>query len=447
MHRSQAAASGSRVTRAVAAGLRWTPLQVGLLTIAVAITVIVVWLTWVGAARAAVNTAPPAAPVKLIFIHHSTGEAWLADGHGGLAIALRDNRYFVSDTNYGWGSELPSSRGDAIGSTTDIGDWYTWFRGPSSAAYAAALFAESDRHSSYTRLASDPGGENEIVMFKSCFPNSDLHGSASDPVPDIADNPLKGQACGGDDFTVANAKGIYLDLLPFFAAHQDKLFVAVVAPPICRPSSPTSGRALADWLVNDWLDGYAYSNVAVFDFYDVLTSSAGGGSDVGLSGGNHHRVWNGIVQHRTAAGVNHLVYPSGSDDHPNAAGDKKATAEFVGLLNAAYNAWKSNTGADTVGPRTRATRKATVRRGKVATLYYRVTDDKSPSATVRIRVKTRGGACKKTLIIGLTGTGRERRVRFTCHLRRGTYRYYVSARDLSGNAARTTLGHATLVVK
>jgi len=64
-------------------------------------------------AGAAVNTAPPATPVKLVFIHHSTGEAWLADGHGGIGIALRDNDSFVSDTNCGWGP-------DAIGDTTDV---------------------------------------------------------------------------------------------------------------------------------------------------------------------------------------------------------------------------------------------------------------------------------------------------------------------------------------
>ena len=67
-----------------------------------------------GVAAQEVNTNPPAEPVKLIFIHHSSGENWLTDGHGGLGLALRDNNYFVSDTNYGWGP-------DAIGDTTDIG--------------------------------------------------------------------------------------------------------------------------------------------------------------------------------------------------------------------------------------------------------------------------------------------------------------------------------------
>ncbi|MCL5957721.1 MAG: hypothetical protein M1358_00130, partial [Chloroflexi bacterium] len=55
---------------------------------------------------------PAGKPVRLIFIHHSTGENWLADDNGGLGLALRDHNYFVSDTNYGWGP-------DSIGDTTD----------------------------------------------------------------------------------------------------------------------------------------------------------------------------------------------------------------------------------------------------------------------------------------------------------------------------------------
>ena len=42
---------------------------------------------------------PPTQTVKLIFIHHSSGENWLADEHGGLGAALANNNYFVSDTN------------------------------------------------------------------------------------------------------------------------------------------------------------------------------------------------------------------------------------------------------------------------------------------------------------------------------------------------------------
>ena len=206
---------------------------------------------------------------------------------------------------------------------------------------------------------------------------------------------------------------------------------------------------MADWLVNDWLAGYAHDNVFVFDLYNVLTSRTGrGASDLGLASGNHHRVWNGAIQHKTGDGVDHLEYPSGSDDHPNAAGDRKATAEFLPLLNNAYNAWKGNGGGgDTVGPRTFATRSATVRKGKSAALYYRVTDDVSASATVTIRVRTRRGALKKTLALGLKGTGPERHVHFTCRLARGSYRFTVDARDLAGNAAQRPLGSKKLTVR
>ena len=399
---------------------------------------------WPQTAGAAVNTAPPASPVKLIFIHHSTGEAWLADGHGGLGIALRDNNYFVSDTNYGWG---PGS----IGSDTDIGHWWSWFRAPATAPAAmTALYSESDQDCGYSRLAADPGGANQIVMFKSCFPNSQLS-SPSSPIPAIADNPIKGQSCGGDDFTVANAKGIYGDVLGYFGAHPEKLFVAVVAPPVAGSDTP-GGRALANWLVDHWLQdsGYSVGNVLVFDYYNVLTSKTGGGSsDVGLSTGNHHRVWNGAVQHKTDAGADRLAYPSaGGDSHPDAPGDVKATTEFLPLLNHAYNTWKGNGGGgDTTGPKTFATHRATVRKGKVATLRYRVTDDLSTKATVTIRIKTRGGKLKQTLALGLKGTGREREARFRCRLSRGTYRFWVEARDLSGNAAQQPLGRNRLTVK
>jgi hypothetical protein len=394
------------------------------------------------AAHAAVNTADPAAPVKLVFVHHSTGQDWLDDGHGQLGTALRDHNYFVSDTNYGWGP-------DSIGDSTDIGHWWTWFRGPSAATYMTSLYAESAQNSSYSRLAADPGGANEIVMFKSCFPNSNLSGDAGDAVPLIADNPLKGLACGGAEFTVANAKGIYLDLLPYFAAHQEKLFVLIVSPPIQSPGTPANGRALANWLVDHWLQdaAYAHDNVFVFDFYNVLTSNGGNAStnDLNSAAGNHHRVWNGAVQHKTDDGVNHLVYPTG-DDHPSAAGDQKATAEFLPLLNNAYNTWKSNAGSDTTGPQTYAPRRAAVTRGKTATLYYRVTDDQAISCTVTIRVKTLGGRLVKTLRPGLKGCDTLRHVHFRCTVAKKTYRFFVYARDMSGNA-QTRVGSNRLAVR
>ena len=284
------------------------------------------------------NPNPPASTVKLIFIHHSTGENWLADWNGGLGLALRNNNYFVSDTNYGWG---PSS----IGDTTDIGHWWNWFRGTSSATYLVALYAESDQNSSYSRLATDPGGENEIIMFKSCFPNSHLGGSPGDP-PTTSSNPLRGQDAWSEYMTVGNAKGIYNDILEYFQMRQDKLFVVITAPPLVANETDAAhaanARAFNNWLVNDWLDGYPHDNVAVFDFYNVLTSNGGNANtnDLGSATGNHHRWWSGAVQHIQDVANNFAAYGNdASDSHPTAAGGQKATGEFFQLLNVFYHRW------------------------------------------------------------------------------------------------------------
>jgi hypothetical protein len=204
-----------------------------------------------------------------------------------------------------------------------------------------ALFQESGQNCSYSRLAENPGGENEVVLFKSCFPNSALGGYPTDPIPAISDNPLRGQDAGSEAHTVANAQGIYLDLLRFFRTRPDKLFVVITAPPLSDPSAAGNARELNRWLLYDWLQGYPLKNVFVFDFYNVLTSNGGDAqtTDMDRVEGNHHRLWNGQIQHQVETGDT-LAYPSG-DDHPNPLGSRKATAEFLPLLNAAYHAWQS----------------------------------------------------------------------------------------------------------
>jgi hypothetical protein len=280
----------------------------------------------------------PSQPVKLIFIHHSTGQNWLDDYHGQLGIELRDNNYFVSDTNYGWGP-------GGIGSSTDIGNWYQWFGGGRDGTVLGALYAESGQNSSYSRLATDPGGENEIIMFKSCFPNSALKGNAGDSIPPIASNPLREQDAYSAYHTVANAKGIYLDLLAYFQSKPDKLFIAIAAPPLIDGTYAANARAFNQWLVdktNGWLKDYPLNNVAVFDFYNVLTTNGGDAdtNDLDWTTGNHHRWWLGAVQHQYSVAQNTLAYPT-SDDHPSAAGSYKASKEFVPLLNVFYHRWKT----------------------------------------------------------------------------------------------------------
>lgn len=309
------------------------------------------------AGAAANDPSQPSSPVKLIFVHHSTGGHWLADPngdgpYGGLGIALRNSNYYVSATNYGWGPE-------GVGSRTDIPNWPEWFTGSNSAAITQALYDESGQnvgdYGSWSRLAADPGGENEIILFKSCFPNSDLYGSPGDP-------PLSEP---NEQMTVANAKAVYNDLLTYLSTRQDKLFVVITAPPMGQGAyaddpygtpaqRSANARAFNDWLVEDWLSGYGQHNVAVFDYYNVLTSNGTAGrvddpassedpNDLGAPYGNHHR-WTGTsVEHMQTVSNNYSAYPTDTsgDSHPTTNGHLKATAEFVPLLNVFYNRWQS----------------------------------------------------------------------------------------------------------
>jgi len=332
---------------------------------AMPITLALMLLTMVNpcAVLGADNPDPPSSRVKLIFVHHSCGGHWLADSnennpHGGLGQKLMENNYYVSATNYCWGP-------DEIGSRTDIPNWPEWFTGSNRNAIMTALYSETGQNfedcdgntfGSWPRPDTDPGGENEIIMFKSCYPNSELYGNPDDP-------PLSQP---NEMLTVENAKAVYNDILTYFETRQDKLFIVITAPPQSEKtyqlndnSTPASdraanARAFNNWLISDWLDDYPHKNVAVFDYYNVLTSNGGdsGTNDAGQENGNHHRWRNGEVQHTQTVLNNFSAYPSvvaddWADDHPTTAGQEKATTEFVPLLNIFHHRWRPESGTTT----------------------------------------------------------------------------------------------------
>jgi len=268
------------------------------------------------------DTTPPDHPVKLIFIHHSVGENWLADDNGGLGRSLGENNYFVSDTYYGWGPE-------SIGDRTDIPDWIEWFSSPHSSTCLNALYSESRDDAAgydyYNRPMGDPGGENEIVIFKSCFPNSDLGGNPDDPPGD------------GPDMTVAGAKYVYNQVLEYFRLHPEKLFIAITPPPSMSEENAPRAEAFSRWMTTEWLSGYSGRNVGVFDLHAVLSSPD-----------NHHTAVNSDITYLTGHG-NTIAYQT-EDAHPSAAGNRKATGEFVPLLNYYYNQWREQQGEQKITP-------------------------------------------------------------------------------------------------
>ena len=303
------------------------------------------------------NPSPPSQTLFLVFIHHSTGEDWLKPEGGNLRQKLNENNYYVTDTNYDWGPLDQDVRdGNPIGYHTDIGHWYNWFLGPHRDIYLNALYNNTYVTPSIGRntIPPPPDRSKMIIMFKSCFSSAQtLYGDPDDPpLPEGEPNPIYGKGvcdygnCNNDRYyTVSNIKGLYRDLLKYFATQQDKLFIYITTPPSHDQAVPPEMmerlRGINNWLVHDLLDNYPYNNVAVFDYYNVLTSNGGdpNTNDIGSPTGSHHRFRNNIVEHLIGPS-NFLAYPSpGPDNHPTPAGHRKATAEFIPLLNIAVNCW------------------------------------------------------------------------------------------------------------
>ena len=266
----------------------------------------------------------PDKPLHLLFIHHSVGAQLLADkgpvpkknllykhhpNGGGLRRLLEENNYIVHEATYG----------SEIGEKTDVCHWNAKFRNQLEkiiiTKHQNEYFADNTR--------------NQIVMFKSCYPNSLIKARG--------DEPGDADSC---EKTITNFKAAYNALLSHLSSQPETLFVVLTAPPFAKPAPERvvtfkdkgfllasddienvgrRAREFNNWLKDresGWLKDYPFKNIAVFDLYDVLT-------DNGAS--------------------NWSMYPSreGRDSHPNSEGNTKAAQELIQFLNNAVIGFRS----------------------------------------------------------------------------------------------------------
>ena len=209
-----------------------------------------------------------------------------------------------------------ASYGSELGEDTDLFDWQPKFRDKMDKVLSCSRNDE---------FYGD-GRKNQIVVFKSCFPNSEYVSEGTPP----------GNAAG-KELTAWNAKATLSSLLPEFRKHPEVLYVYMTAPPLTynekgdpawkwlakkvlgRPTKAAEtaaregerAREVNTWVraKNGWLADYPLKNVVVFDYYDILT-------DAGAS--------------------NLLRFPSQpGDSHPSHEGNARAAAAFVPFLNRA----------------------------------------------------------------------------------------------------------------
>lgn len=268
------------------------------------------------------SDAKPDASLRLLFLHHSCGGQLFApkgtsvekatciyESHpngGNLRNLLQSQGYEIHEASYA--SEL--------GDKTDLFDWLPKFRNKSEKVLSC------DMNDTFYK----DGRKNQIVVFKSCYPNNDFVEEGSAP-----GNPA------GPDLTVSNARATLSALLPELQKHPEVLYVYVTAPPrapmvdkerlfkvaarklLGRPStaevvarSSVLARKFDDWVSSKdgWLKDYPLKNVVVFDYYDVLTGH--GASNLSKYGSE-----------------------GGYDSHPSSEGNEKAAREFVPFVNRA----------------------------------------------------------------------------------------------------------------
>lgn len=266
----------------------------------------------------------PSKSLRLLFIHHSCGGQLLSEPGADSG----ENCIYVSHPNGGGLRRLLEMEGyevfeasykSAVGDKTDVFDWLPKFRDTMDRVLACAR----------QDAVHPPGTRNDVVVFKSCYPNNLFVGEGTPP-----GNPA------GPELTLTNAKASYAALLSAFERHPEVLFVCVTAPPnalgleperlwkvvlrkvlgksredvVERKKSAALARSFADWMKSPdgWLRDYKGRNVVVFDYYGTLTEKDGRQSDLSL-------------------------YPTrgGMDSHPSSEGNARAARAFVPFLNRA----------------------------------------------------------------------------------------------------------------
>jgi streptogramin lyase len=100
---------------------------------------------------------------------------------------------------------------------------------------------------------------------------------------------------------------------------------------------------------------------------------------------------------------------------------------------------------DSVGPRTKALAAISVKQRKTAKLRFRIADNISTVAyDVAIKIK-KGAKVVKTIRLGLRSCDRAYAESYRCTLPKGTYKYFVYAKDKAGNAQSAMTGKKLVV--
>ena len=229
---------------------------------------------------------------KMVFLHHSVGRNILYEG--GLRDSLLEMGILVKGATYG----------DDIGQKTDIVDWWPKFQKDMNRILG---------FKAHPNLYYDSDVSNDIVMFKSCFPNSNIEGEGSG-----SGDPLSSER------TTANYKTAFFKIAEEINKHPDRLFVYVTSPPLVpektSPENATRARDFNNWLMTEYLPEYektsGLSNLVIFDLFDALADESG------FLKKEYRR-------------------PEPGDSHPNEQANKAIASKYMEFFRPVWENWQS----------------------------------------------------------------------------------------------------------
>jgi hypothetical protein len=230
---------------------------------------------------------------RMIFLHHSVGEGILTAG--GLRDQLLDMGVLVKSATYG----------DDIGQETDMNNWTQKF---------GQHMSEILAFKAHPDLYNTDGTTNDYIMFKSCFPNSDI--TAEGTLPGDPNSPEK---------TITNYKAVFEQLKADMRKYPNKLFIYLTAPPLTPDLSPPDNaaraRAFNNWLINEYLPQYqsetGLENFVIFDLFNCLA-----GADNYLK-----------TEYRR--GIK-------GDPHPNVRGSQEAAKQIAKFFTTVRGNWRND---------------------------------------------------------------------------------------------------------
>ena len=233
---------------------------------------------------------------NVIFLHHSTGQNLIKQGNVRALFMQKGYQFWDHDYNT---IGLTRPDGSLTGTSYDIPEVEPGVRGGGNTdpEGLAVLFAQPVHDPSDNALSRLL--QHEVLIFKSCFPNSAVK----------------------SDESLEQRKALYRGMRDAMDQHPDRLFIFLTSPPLHPKATDAEqaarARALAQWLGSDeFLQGHP--NLFVFDFFDLLADPA-----------------------TNMLRAEYQINPNNTDSHPNVLANQTIGPVFVDFVDKAIQAYRA----------------------------------------------------------------------------------------------------------